>query len=335
MKRKIWLLALPAALVVFGSPRAKAGEPVETAQLAYAPNVPPPITRRTPAVVVINLEAQMKDGTLMDGLEAPTQYHFWTFNGHVPGPFIRVRVGDTIEIHLKNPASETMAHSIDLHAVSGPGGGAEATLTQPGQTSVARFKMLYPGLFIYHCAAAPVTDHIANGMYGEILVEPAEGLPKVDREFYVMQSEFFTKEEFNYEGMTTYDPDKGAAEDPTYIVFNGRVGSMMGDDALKAKVGDKIRIFFGNIGPTKISSFHIIGTIFDHVYREGGIDADHNVQTTVVPAGGASMVDFTLREPGVYTMVDHAIFRVIKGAIGQIKAAGAPVPQIYEANAGK
>ncbi|MDE2038451.1 MAG: nitrite reductase, copper-containing [Elusimicrobia bacterium] len=311
-----------------------AAETVVKAQLTYAPEVPAPIARTSPAVVRVDLETKEVDGTLMEGLEAPTQYHFWTFNGHVPGPFIRVRVGDTLELHLTNPAVNSMAHNIDLHAVTGPGGGAAITLAQPGETKVARFKMLQPGFFVYHCAAPPVTDHIANGMYGVILVEPEKGLPKVDREFYVMQSEFYTKQEYGYEGMTTYDADKAAAETPTYIVFNGRVGSLTEGNALKAKTGDSVRIFFANIGPNKVSSFHTIGTIFDKVFLNGGLGENpplRHIQTVLVPAGGAAVVELKVQVPGDYSLVDHSIFRLSKGAVGILHVDGKPAPGIYEA----
>lgn len=324
-------LLLAAAFAVLAS--TAHAETVETAVLATAPNVPPAITRKTPAVVKVALETKEVDGVLMEGLANPTKYHFWTFNGTVPGPFIRVREGDTLELSLSNPKDSSMPHNIDLHAVTGPGGGAAVTLAQPGETKKVRFKMLAPGLYTYHCAAPPVTDHIANGMYGVILVEPKEGLSKVDKEFYVMQSEFYTKEEMGFEGMTTFDPNKAAEEEPTYVVFNGRNGALMEGGALKAKVGDRVRVYFGNIGPNKISSFHIIGTIFDKVYQEGGLSADEhplrNIQTTAVPAGGSAIVEFKLQVPGNYTLVDHSIFRLGKGAVGLLNAAGAPAPDIY------
>jgi nitrite reductase (NO-forming) len=307
--------------------------PVEHAVLTTAPSVPPAIARRTPATVKVSLETKEVDGVLMEGLANPTKYHFWTFNGTVPGPFIRVREGDTLELTLTNDKASTMPHNIDLHAVTGPGGGAAVTLAQPGESKTVRFKMLAPGLYVYHCAAPPVTDHIANGMYGAILVEPKAGLSKVDKEFYVMQSEFYTKEEMGFEGMTTFDPAKAAEEEPTYVVFNGRNGALMEDGALKAKVGERVRVYFGNIGPNKISSFHIIGTIFDKVYQEGGLGGDEhplrNIQTTAVPAGGAAIVEFTLKVPGNYTLVDHSIFRLGKGAVGLLTAEGAPAPDIY------
>lgn len=319
-------------LAALSFPTALRAEPVENAALTTAPRVPPAIARRTPAIVRVELETKEVVGSLMESIGEPTRYRFWTFNGSTPGPFIRVREGDTLEITLKNPATSGMAHNIDLHAVTGPGGGAAVTLTKPGETKTARFKMLAPGLYVYHCAAPPVTDHIANGMYGVILVEPKEGLAKVDKEFYVMQSEFYTKEEFGFEGVTTYDPKKASAEDPTYVVFNGKHGSLMEDGALQAKVGDRVRIFFGNAGPNKTSSFHVIGTIFDKVHREGGIggEPERNVQTTVVPPGGAAIVEFGLKVPGNYTLVDHAIFRLEKGAAGILHAEGPEAPEIYE-----
>ena len=177
-----------------------------------------------------------------------------------------------------------MPHNIDLHAVTGPGGGAKASLTLPGQESVFTFTAMNPGLFVYHCATSPVPMHMANGMYGMILVEPKAGLPKVDREFYVMQSEFYTKGKFGEHGMQTLDMDKGIDEKPTYVVFNGSVGALTGDKALQAKVGERVRLFVGDAGPNLTSSFHVIGEIFDNVYTEGGsVATQHNVQTTLDP----------------------------------------------------
>jgi len=303
------------------------------AGMAEAPAVPAPVGKRKPAVVHVDLMTQEVEGTMMEGLGENTRYRYWTFNGHVPGPFMRVRVGDTLELSITNSANSTMAHNIDLHAVTGPGGGAAVTLVQPGETKTVRFKMLQPGLFNYHCAAPPVTDHIANGMYGLILVEPEGGLPKVDREYYVMQGEFYTKQEFGFEGLATYDANKAAEEEPTYVVFNGRNGSLLEDNALKAKTGETVRIFFGNGGPNKVSSFHVIGAIFDRVWREGSIGEPpaRNVQTTLVPPGGSAIVDLTPRVPGAYTLVDHAIFRLQKGAVGALKVEGPQNPDIYPA----
>ena len=325
------MMLMLAALAALSLPvRA---ERVETQVPTTAPAVPPPVLRKEPATVRVALETKETEGVIMEGLDIPTKYPFWTFNGTVPGPFIRVREGDTLELTLKNAPGNSMPHNIDLHAVSGPGGGAAVTLVKPGESTTARFKMLNPGIYVYHCAAPPVSDHIANGMYGMILVEPKEGLKPVDHEYYVMQSEFYTKEEMGFEGTATYDPAKAAAEQPTYVVFNGRHGALMDERALQAKVGEKIRVFFGNAGPNKTASFHVIGAIFDRLYPEGaglGGPGLTNVQTTVVPPGGAMVAEFTPKAPGNYTLVDHAIFRLEKGAVGLLHVEG-PDSDVYQA----
>ncbi len=321
---------LAGLLVLFSFlPPASASEKnlPETAALTYAPEVPPPVTRKNPAVVRVNLDAS---SAVLD-LGKNHKYKFWTFNGHVPGPFIRVRVGDTIQVHLTNSDKSGMPHNVDFHAVTGPGWGATVTTATPDMEGEASFKLLYPGIFIYHCAAPPVMDHIANGMYGLILVEPEKGLPKVDREFYVMQSEVYTKPPVEGQEVLEFSHEEGANEHPQFVVFNGHMGSLMGAGALKAKTGERIRIYFGNIGPNLISSFHVIGEIFDQVYREGGLldPPAHGIQTTLVPAGGATMVEIGLEVPGNYTLVDHAIFRIEKGAVGYLQVEGKPRYDIY------
>lgn len=298
----------------------------EVAVLTAAPNVPPPVGDRAAKKLIVNLECTEIEGVLGDS----TTYKFWTFNNVVPGSFIRIRVGDEVELRLKNAANSVMPHNIDLHAVNGPGGGAEATFVAPGKEAIFHFKALNPGLYVYHCAAPPVPMHIANGMYGLILVEPEGGLPKVDKEFYVMQGEFYTKAAYGTPGLTEFDNDKGNDENPTYVVFNGRKGSMLGKNMLQAKVGEKIRIFVGNGGPNLVSSFHVIGELFDKVYIEGGTMENHNVQTTLIPAGGSAIVEFKVDVPGVYNIVDHSIFRAFnKGALGQIKVTGEENDKIY------
>jgi nitrite reductase (NO-forming) len=299
---------------------------VENAVLTQAPNVPPPITRKSPAKVVINLEVREVTKNLADGV----QYVFWTFGGDVPGRFIRIREGDEVEFHLNNHQDNKMPHNIDLHAVTGPGGGATSSFTAPGHSSRFSFKALNPGLFIYHCATAPVGMHVANGMYGLILVEPKEGLPPVEHEYYVMQGEFYTAGKYGEEGLQPFDMDKANDERPPYVVFNGAVGSLVGDKALTARVGDRIRIFVGNGGPNLTSSFHVIGEIFDNVYPEGGTTVTHNVQTTTIPPGGASIVEFQVQVPGTYILVDHALFRAFnKGTLGMLKVDGPPDMAVY------
>ena len=296
------------------------------AELTFAPQVPAPITRSQPARVVVNLEVIEKNADLANRVS----YNFWTYNGHVPGPFIRVRVGDTIEVHVMNRSGDK-THTVDLHAVTGPGGGAPLLMANPGQEAVASFKALRPGLYVYHCAANPIPAHIANGLYGLVLVEPEGGLPRVDREFYVMQSEFYTEGAVGAPGLQAYSSRKAAAEDPEYVVFNGHASALTGEGALKAQVGDRVRVYFGNIGPNKVSALHIIGTIFERVYREGGlVDFDQNIQTTAVPPGSASVAEFQLHVPGTYTLVDHSIFRTDRGAAGLLNVEGAAAPDIYK-----
>ena len=381
------------------------------AEITSAPDVPAFITRTMPETVEVHFEAKEFVGDLADG----KRYKFWSYNGTVPGPMIRVRLGDTVEFHLSNHSSSQFPHNIDLHAVNGPGGGASVSLVAPGEERVFRFKTLNPGLYVYHCASPipGIPAHIANGMYGLLLVEPKHGFPRVDHEFYVFESEFFTqvsddeelsvpkvkmkpkklkKKQEELEASTEKEkkdegfmdslvntffgessdslvpgksdiqkalPDsfvetdidepldspvpekkyllelsleKGSKEQPDYVVFNGRQGALLGANALKVNVGEKVRIFFGNIGPNGISSFHIIGEIFDRVYLEGAVNGivNRNVQTTLVPSAGATIVEFTIDVPGDYLLVDHSIFRIDKGAIGMITAVGDSSPKIFE-----
>ena len=263
-------------------PPELASMPIEQAILTSPPHVPPAIKRQYAARMVVNLEVREVVAKLADGVE----YTFWTFGGSVPGSFIRIREGDVVEFHLNNHPSSKLPHNIDLHAVTGPGGGAASTFTAPGHSSQFTFQALNPGLYVYHCATAPVPMHIGNGMYGLILVEPKEGLPIVDKEYYVMQGEFYTTGKYGEEGLQSFDMAKAIDERPPYIVFNGAVGSLVGDKAITAKVGEQVRIFFGVGGPNITSSFHIIGEIFDKVYPEAGLSLpNRNVQTTLVPSG--------------------------------------------------
>ncbi|NDK55661.1 copper-containing nitrite reductase [Pontibacter fetidus] len=300
--------------------------PTIMAELTDAPLVPAPITRKHAAKVVVKLEVKEVVKKLADGVD----YTFWTFGGSVPGKFIRIRQNDEVEFHLMNHPDSKNPHNIDLHAVTGPGGGAASTFTAPGHETVFNFKALNPGLYVYHCATAPVGMHIANGMYGLILVEPEEGLPKVDKEYYVMQGDFYTKGEFGTPGLQPFDMEKALDENPSYVVFNGSVGALTGDNALTAKVGEKVRLFVGNGGPNLISSFHVIGEIFDNVYTEGGTKTQNNVQTTLVPAGGSAITEFKADVPGNYVLVDHSIFRAFnKGALGMLKVEGDENKRMY------
>ncbi|MCO5165928.1 MAG: copper-containing nitrite reductase [Planctomycetes bacterium] len=294
------------------------GTPLQ-AVLTHAPDVPPPTGRKAPAKVRIDLEVTEVVLPISEGVD----YTFWTYGGQVPGKFIRIRHGDEVEFHLHNHPDSKVPHNIDLHAVTGPGGGAAASFTAPGHTSVFSFKALNPGIYVYHCATAPVGMHVANGMYGLILVEPEGGLPPVDREFYVMQGDFYTQGGYREPGLQPFDMAKAIDERPTYVLFNGAEGALAGDRALKAKVGERIRMYVGNGGPNLASSFHVIGEIFDRVYTEGGLRFQEQVQTTTVPPGGAAIVEFTVEVPGSYILVDHALTRAFnKGAIGVLQVDG-------------
>ena len=312
-------------------PGAKGSDPEvvgeEKAVLTQAPNVPPPIKRKQATKVIVELEVREVVRKLADGVE----YLFWTFGGEVPGSFIRIREGDLVEFHLGNHPTSKMPHNIDLHAVTGPGGGAASSFTAPGHSSQFSFKALNPGLYVYHCATAPVGMHVGNGMYGLILVEPKEGLPPVEREYYVMQGEFYTQGKFGEEGLQAFDQDKALDERPTYVVFNGAANSLVGDNALKATVGERVRLFVGNGGPNLTSSFHVIGEIFDTVYQEGGtLPTQRNVQTTTVPAGGSAIVEFKVDVPGTFIIVDHALWRAFnKGALGMLKVDGPQNLAVY------
>jgi nitrite reductase (NO-forming) len=359
------------------APSAVSSLPIAPEIGRAADDLPPPISRTENATVKVALEAVAVEGKLADGVT----YEYWTYNRQVPGPFIRVKEGDTVEVSLfHNPAghshsalsfdgtdfalsgpfgipvasaneghsSEAMdahamsaapaahahaTHSIDLHAVLGPGGGAMLTQASDGATKTLSFKAMRPGIYIYHCASPHIPTHIANGMYGMILVEPKAGLPRVDREYYVMQGEFYTTGKNGEQGLQGFSKEKMDMEQPEYVVFNGRVGSLTGTRALKAETGETVRIFFG-VGTFLPSNLHVIGGILDKLYPEGDIISPphRNVQTTLVPAGGSTMIEMKMEVPGKFLIVDHALPRAIdKGALGEIVVEGADRPDIIHA----
>ena len=296
------------------------------AELTAPPHVPKPVGMRAATKLKVDMEILEKEEEMTDGVT----YVYWTFGGSVPGSFIRTRVGDEVEFTLKNHPENKLPHNIDLHAVTGPGGGATSSFVAPGHQATFSFKTLNPGLYVYHCATAPVGMHIANGMYGLILVEPEGGLPKVDKEYYIMQGDFYTKGENGDQGLQPFDMKKAVDEDADYVVFNGKVGALTGDNAITAKVGETIRLFVGNGGPNLVSSFHVIGEIFDKVNVEGGSNINEDVQTTLVPAGGSAIVEFKVDVPGTFILVDHSIFRAFnKGALGMLKVEGPENKTLY------
>lgn len=327
--RRTIFCSLSIALLLGMLPPLAHGQEAIKAKLTAPPDVPPPIQRSQPARVQVEIEATEFRAPIAEDVE----YELWTFGKSVPGPFLRVRQGDTIELTLKNSETSRFPHSIDLHAVTGPGGGAKVTQTPPGGKTAFSWKALNPGLYVYHCASPHVPIHIANGMYGLVLVEPQGGLPKADREFYVVQGDFYTQGRHGEKGLQPFSMDKARAEQPEYVVFNGRVGSLTGERSLKAKVGEKVRLYLGNGGPNLVSSFHVIGEIFDQVYPEGAVGSspNKNVQTTLIPAGGAAIVEFTLDVPGTFILVDHSIFRAFeKGTIGMIDVSGPEAPEVFK-----
>jgi nitrite reductase (NO-forming) len=310
------------------TPQAPAQTLVEADISRLSTDLPPPIAKRAPQTIRVDLTAVELEGRLAEG----TTFGYWTFNGKVPGPFLRVRVGDTVDVRLKNSSDSSMVHSVDFHAATGPGGGAAATQTNPGDEKSVKFKALVPGLYVYHCATPMVAHHIANGMYGLILVEPEEGLPPVDREFYVMQGEIYTEAAFGQHGSQEFNVEKLLNERPEYFVFNGAVGALSKLHPLEAKVGETIRIFFGVGGPNFTSSFHVIGEIFDKVYSLGGVLSEplKGIQTVTVPPGGAVITEMKLEMPGNYILVDHALSRLERGLVGVLHVEGPANPEIYD-----
>jgi nitrite reductase (NO-forming) len=302
--------------------------PPLAADLSHDPaGVPPAVGGRGPQTVSVLLEAVEAEGRLADGVSFP----FWTFNRTVPGPFIRVREGDEVVIRLRNAADSTMMHSIDFHAALAPGGGAMGLQVKPGEEKAIRFKATSPGLFVYHCGTPMVAEHIANGMFGLILVEPAGGLPPVDHEFYVMQSEIYTAAPFGKLGAQEFSVSKLLDERPEYIVFNGAVGALTALHPLRARTGERIRIFFGDAGPNLTSSFHVIGEIMDRAYPDGTLrDAPRQgVQTLTVGPGSAAIVEFTPHVPGRFVLVDHALARVQRGLVGFLDVTGPADLELY------
>jgi nitrite reductase (NO-forming) len=326
------VMALGAPTMASAADAAPASAAPAAADIIRAgDDLPPPITRSAPQTVKVELETREVLGKLADG----ATYKYWTFNGKVPGPMVRVRVGDTVEVTLKNAADSAMMHNIDLHAVTGPGGGGGATMAMPGETKGFTFKALKAGLYVYHCASPMVSQHIANGMYGMILVEPEGGLPKVDREFYVMQGEIYTDEPLGAKGELNESIEKLLNEQPEYYVMNGAFKALTGEHRMHARTGETVRIYFGDGGPNKSSNFHVIGGIFDKAYPLGAFDgAVKDIQTLAVPPGGATVVELKFQNPGLYSLVDHALSRAERGDAAVIDVEGPPAPDVFKAPPG-
>jgi nitrite reductase (NO-forming) len=334
LTRRFALAAASAMVLAAGVPggaSAEAAADTGVASIVRAPSdLPAPLARQQAEVVDVKLTTIEKVGRLADG----ASYRYWTFNGTVPGPFVRVRTGDTVRVTLENDSESWLPHNVDFHAVTGPHGGGHATEAMPGELRSFTFKALKPGLYVYHCATPMVAQHIANGMYGLILVEPEGGLPAVDREYYVMQGELYTAQAHGGSGLQEFSLEKLLAENPEHMMFNGSMDALTKIYHMESRVGDTVRIFFGVGGPNLTSSFHVIGEVFDRVYDQASLTSKPltDVQTTLVPPGGATMVEFKTDYPGRYLLVDHALSRVEKGLAGFLTVQGKEDPAIFHSD---
>ena len=271
------------------------------------------------------------------------RFDAWTLGGQVPGPVIHARVGDTIRFSMTNRSDETipgmsfpmpMMHSIDFHAAMVSPQDKYRSIA-PGQTIEFEFRLNYPGVFMYHCGTPMILEHIASGMYGMFIVEPRGGYPtKVDREYAVVQSEFYTKPDpagrkVGGQPLYVLDTEKVRAKVSTYTVFNGVYNGMV-DHPLMAKPGERVRLYVLNVGPSNTSSFHVVGTLFDRAWADGNPDNQfRGLQTVLLGASNSTIVEFRIPEKGKYVMVDHQFANASQGAIGVIDATGAtPEPAV-------
>jgi len=280
-------------------------------------------------------EIEMETVELTAEIEPGVTFDYMTFDGQVPGPMVRVRRGDSVRFRLTNPEENGLPHNIDFHAVYGPGGGAEHTTITPGQTAEIEFTAMYPGVHIYHCAVPGMDHHISAGMFGAILVEPEEGLPEVDREFYFGQHELYTKGDPGQEGHHTFDMEAMAREEPTYVVFNGQAYGFTDDglSSLHAETDERVRVFFTNGGPNLTSSWHAIGNVWSRLYRDGDLLSDpaRYVETTPVAPGTSTTAELDTPVPGPIHMVDHALSRAgRRGTLATIDVDGEPNPEVYK-----
>lgn len=291
--------------------------------------IPGPISYSAPRSHDIELVAQRVVSEILPGVT----HSFMTFNGQVPAPMIRARQGDTLNITVTNPSENEDAHSIDLHAVYGTGGGAEYSEVAPGKSKSFSFKATYPGAFIYHCGVSNMDEHISRGMFGMIVIEPEGGLPQVDREFYIGQHELYTKESFGQPGETNFDGRSMVKEEPTYVMFSGAVAPFVASrfGTMKAAVGETVRVFMVSGGPNLTSSLHPVGNIWSRAWPQGGLANEplKFIQTWPVSPGSAFVGDMELPVPGLVTLVDHALSRVTnKGNAAQIEVVGDENPEI-------
>lgn len=295
------------------------GGPAPSTDVAADPSAPPYVLRdptapplMTGTIHDITLTVEEKLMTVATGY----QQMVWTFNGSVPGPVIRVKVGDKVRVHLKNPATNTLSHSVDFHA-SQVAWNDEMTSIKPGEEKEYDWTAEYAGVWMYHCGTAPALHHIANGMYGMVIVEPAAGLPKVDKEFAIVQSEWYLGPQGQPTDLTKAS---AGAPAPDFVMFNG-VANQYKDHPIQVNTGKRVRIFLLDAGPNIDSSFHIVGTIFDTVTKEGihlvkGNDGSWGSQAVDLSPAQGAIIEFQTAEDGLYPMVTHAFNFVGRGALG-------------------
>ncbi|HYW03686.1 MAG TPA: copper-containing nitrite reductase [Gammaproteobacteria bacterium] len=301
---------------------------------ADADRLPPPISRDH----AIHHDIELVARQVVAKLDSGASFEFMTWDGQVPGPMIRVRQGDTVSLTVTNARGNTRPHNVDMHAVYGTGGGSAATMVGPGQSHTEKFKCLYPGAFIYHCAVGNMDEHISRGMFGMILVEPRDGLPPVDREFYIGQHELYTQQPFGSHGTLSFDYQAMAREDPGYVLFNGAVAGYTAGrfGPLQANVGETVRVLMVSGGPNLMSSFHAIGNVWTRCWPQGALANPplRYVQTQPVPPGSCFVGDMELPVPETIKLVDHALSRVArKGLLAEIEVKGKPNPDVYRASA--
>ena len=292
-------------------------------------------------VKTVRLDATHKVIEIAPGVK----FAAWTFGDQVPGPTVRARVGDRIRFVMTNRSDEAlpavqvvaapMMHSMDFHAAMVSPQDKYRSIP-PGQTIEFEFTANYPGVFMYHCGTPMILEHIASGMYGAVIVDPREGYPtKADREYVVVQSEFYVKpdpQKRTVGGAPLYvlDTERLRAAQPTHTVFNGAHNGMV-TKPLAAKPGERVRMFVLNVGPSRTSSFHVVGTIFDRVWMEGNPDNQlRGMQTVLLGSSNSATVEYLIPEEGSYIMVDHHFANASQGAIGLVSTAVKPVAKELE-----
>jgi len=302
--------------------------------------IPPPVDWSEPRTHEVTLTYEEVEAAIEPGVT----FKYMTFGGQVPGPMVRVRQGDTVDLTVENLPENAMPHNVDFHAVYGTGGGSVATTAAPGESNAMRFRAEYPGAFIYHCAVPNLDYHISSGMFGMIVVEPEGGLPPVDRELYFGQHEVYTDQDVGTEGNHAFNMGAMRRELPTYVLLNGEKFAWAAANRGPVEVdqGDRVRVFLVCGGPNLSSNFHPIGNVWHRAYRDGGIPedgdfeayADKNIQTVKVPPGSCMIGEMDTPVPERIKLVDHALSRVVRrGMLAEVDVLGEEDEDIYDPDA--